>query len=93
MNHLLNHGFFNIFIKIIVLIFLAHVFIKVVILVQVIFLIFISCGGLRLLVLAIINPKRGLNPHDFCVFFINFLSAMLLLLFRVSLLDLLLVSY
>jgi hypothetical protein len=93
MNHLLNHGFFNIFIKIIVLIFLAHVFIKVVILVQVIFLIFISCRGLRLLVLAIINPKRGLNSHDFCVFFINLLSAMLLLLFRVSLLDLLLVSY
>jgi len=83
--NLLDHGFFDIFIKIIlVFVLFPHIFIKVVLLIEVILVIFVSCWRLRLLVGTIINPERGLNAHDLSVFFVDLRIKGF---FRVRLLD------
>jgi hypothetical protein len=86
-NYLLNCGFFNIFIKVIVFfVLLSYILIKVVILIEVVLIIFISSWRLRLLMRAIINPERRFNAHDLRVFFVDLLTNRL---FGVCLLDLL----
>jgi hypothetical protein len=90
LDDLLDHAFLNIIVQVVLLIFLADVFIQVII-IEVVLIIFISCWRLRLLMRTVIDPERGLNTHDLSVFLIDLLNLILFKLLRVGLLDLLLV--
>jgi len=90
LDDLLDHAFLNIIIQVILLIFLADIFIQVII-IEVVLIIFISCWRLRLLMRTVIDPERWLNAHDLSIFLIDLLHLILFKLLRVGLLDLLLV--
>ena len=91
LDDLLDHAFLNIIVQVVFLILLADIFIQVII-IEVILFIFICGWGLRLLMRPVFDPERGLNAHDLSVLLIDLLHLILLKLFRVGLLDLLLIA-
>lgn len=91
LDDLLVHALLNIIVQVVLLIFLADIFIQVII-IEVVLFIFICGWGLRLLMRPVFDPERGLNPHDLSVFLIDLLHLILFKLLGVGLLDLLLVA-
>lgn len=91
LDDLLDHAFLNIIVQVVFLILLADIFIQVII-IEVILFIFICGWGLRLLMRPVFDPEGWLNAHDLSVLLIDLLHLILLKLFRVGLLDLLLIA-
>jgi hypothetical protein len=91
LNNLLDHALLNIIVQVVVLIFLADIFIQVII-IEVVLFIFISGRRLRLLMRPVFDPERGLNAHDLSVLLIYLLHLILFKLLGVGLLDLLIVA-
>jgi hypothetical protein len=91
LDNLLDHAFFNIIVQVVLLIFLADIFIQVII-IEVVLFIFICGWGLRLLMRPVFDPERGLNAHDLSVFLIDLLHLIFFKFLRVCLLDLLLIA-
>jgi hypothetical protein len=92
LDDLLDHAFFNILVQVVLLIFLADIFIQIII-IEVVLFIFICGWGLRLLMRPVFDPERRLNAHYLRVLLIYLLNLILFTLLGVGLLDLLLVAY